>query len=85
MTTIAPSAPGAEPTLSEELAAIAADYPEWHLWDSNCRRHYAVHQTRHSGYTVFALDPPNLRQELGEATHALECLTARDERRAGAS
>ena len=78
MTTIAPSAPtAAEPTLSEELAVLAADFPQWHLWDSDGRRHYAVHQTRNSGYTVFALDPPSLRQELGEATHALEGRTER--------
>ena len=84
--TIATSAPlsAAEPTLSQEIAALKADYPDWHFWDSDGRRHYAVKRTRYSGFTVFALDPVSLRQELGEAVWALEHLSARDERRAAA-
>lgn len=84
--TIATSAPlsAAEPTLSQEIAALKADYPDWHFWDSDGRRHYAVKRTRHSGFTVYALDPPNLRQAIEEASYDLEHLNARDERRASA-
>lgn len=85
MTILADSALApSEPTVSQELAALAAEYSQWRFWNSDCGRHYAVIRTRYSGFTVYALDPASLRQEIAEASWALEHLSARDERRAAA-
>ena len=68
-----------------ELAVIAAEFPQWHLWDSDGGFHYAVKRTRHSGFTVFAADTAGLREAIVEADRDLARMPARDERRAVAA